>query len=106
MGVFLVGAYQEILGDLHNLFGDTDAVHVRLDNDGAYDIEHVVGGDMVADVLRYVQWDRAALVEKVRRTIEAAMRRGDLGLDESARLRRQYESSVQNYTYLVRDGSG
>jgi arginine decarboxylase len=106
MGVFLVGAYQEILGDLHNLFGDTDAVHVRLDNDGAYDIEHVVGGDMVADVLRYVQWDRAALVEKVRRTIEAAMRRGDLGLDESARLRRQYESSLQNYTYLVRDGSG
>ncbi len=100
IGVFLVGAYQEILGDLHNLFGDTDAVHVRLGPDGRYEIEHVVEGDEVADVLRYVQYDKGALVERVRRTIEDAMRAGQITLEESARLRRYYEQGLQEYTYL------
>jgi arginine decarboxylase len=103
IGVFLVGAYQEILGDLHNLFGDTDAVHVRLGADGRYEVEHVVEGDQVAEVLQYVQWDKGTLIEKVRRTIEIAMRSGQLSLEDSARLRRHYEQGLQDYTYLARD---
>jgi arginine decarboxylase len=103
IGVFLVGAYQEILGDLHNLFGDTDAVHVRLDDEGNVHLEHEVEGDCVEDVLRYVQYDRRALLEKVRRITEAALRRGQISLEESARLRRRYEQGLQEYTYLSRD---
>jgi arginine decarboxylase len=103
MGVFLVGAYQEILGDLHNLFGDTDAVHVRLGTDGRYEVEHVVEGDAVTDVLRYVQYDKGTLIEKVRRTIEVAMRSGQISLEDSARLRRHYEQGLQEYTYLGAD---
>jgi arginine decarboxylase len=101
VGVFLVGAYQEILGDYHNLFGDTDAVHVRLGADGRYIVEHVVEGDAVNDVLRYVQYDRNALIERVRRTVEQAMRDGQLTLEESARLRRRYEEGLNEYTYLT-----
>ncbi len=104
IGVFLVGAYQEILGDLHNLFGDTDAVHVRLDADGRYAVEHVVEGDVVTEVLQYVQYDKGTLIEKVRRTIEVAMRAGQISLEDSARLRRHYEQGLQEYTYLARDG--
>jgi arginine decarboxylase len=103
IGMFLVGAYQEILGDLHNLFGDTDAVHVRLDEEGGYAVEHVVEGDAVEDVLNYVQYDRRELVEKVRRTIESALRRGEITLEESARLRKRYEQGLREYTYLSRE---
>ncbi len=103
IGVFLVGAYQEILGDLHNLFGDTDAVHVTLADDGNYRVERVVEGDSVENVLSYVQYDRRALIEKVRVTIEEAARRGQITLEESARLRRRYEQGLQEYTYLARD---
>ncbi|HTF36020.1 MAG TPA: biosynthetic arginine decarboxylase [Myxococcota bacterium] len=103
IGVFLVGAYQEILGDLHNLFGDTDAVHVRLDEQGRTVVEHVVEGDEVHEVLSYVQYDQKQLVERVRRTIEAALREGTISLEESARLRKQYEQGLQEYTYLTRD---
>lgn len=102
IGVFLVGAYQEILGDLHNLFGDTDAVHVRLEEDGAYSVEHVVEGDDVSEVLQYVQYDVPSLVEKVRRSIESALRRGDISLEESARLRKHFEQGLRDYTYLAR----
>ena len=103
MGVFLCGAYQEILGDLHNLFGDTDAVHVRLDEDGLVAVEHVVDGDSVSEVLSYVQYDLRALMEKVRRTIEGALRRGEIGLEESTLLRRRYEQGLLEYTYLSQD---
>ncbi|UCE86736.1 MAG: biosynthetic arginine decarboxylase [Deltaproteobacteria bacterium] len=101
IGVFLVGAYQEILGDMHNLFGDTDAVHVRLDAEGGYELEHVVEADEVSEVLSYVQYDPRTLVEKVRRTIEAAMRSGQISLEESARLRRRYQQGLGDYTYLT-----
>lgn len=103
IGIFLVGAYQEILGDLHNLFGDTDAVHVNIDDDGLYSVEHVVEGDSVDEVLSYVQYDRSLLIETVRRTIEKAMRSGDISLEDSARLRRHYEQGLQEYTYLSRE---
>jgi len=103
IGVFLLGAYQEILGDLHNLFGDTDAVHVRLDDEGGYRVEHVVEGDDVSDVLHYVQYDRGQLMERVRQTVEDALRRGQITLEESARLRRRYKEGLEEYTYLHRD---
>jgi len=103
IGVFLVGAYQEILGDLHNLFGDTDAVHVRLEENGEYSVDHVVEGENVSDVLQYVQYESRPLVEKVRQTVEAALRRGQITLEESARLRRRYQQGLEEYTYLSRD---
>ena len=103
LGMFLLGAYQEILGDLHNLFGDTDAVHVMLSEEGGYHIEHVVEGDSVEDVLAYVQYDRRSLVEKVRQTIERATRREEISLEESARLRKRFAQGLQGYTYLPRD---
>ncbi len=103
IGVFLVGAYQEILGDLHNLFGDTDAVHVRLEEGGEYSVDHVVEGEDVADVLQYVQYERRPLIEKVRQTVESALRRGQITLEESARLRRRYQQGLEEYTYLSRD---
>jgi arginine decarboxylase len=103
LGMFLVGAYQEILGDLHNLFGDTDAVHVRLEEDGSYSVDHVVEGDSVDQVLQYVQYERRSLIEKVRRTIEQALRKNDISLEESARLRRRYQQGLDEYTYLSRD---
>jgi arginine decarboxylase len=97
---FLVGAYQEILGDLHNLFGDTDAVHIRLDGDD-YRVEHVVEGDSVAEVLTYVQYSKEDLVSRVRRFVEAAVREKRLTTAESGRFMRRYEEALEGYTYLT-----
>ena len=103
IGVFMVGAYQEILGDLHNLFGDTDAVHVRLSHDGGYTVDHVVEGDTIEEVLQYVQHDPRDLTEMVRRTIEKSLRAKQITLEESARLRKRYEQGLREHTYLSRD---
>jgi arginine decarboxylase len=100
IGVFLVGAYQEILGDLHNLFGDTNAVHVALDDEGGYTLDHIVEGDAVEEVLAYVQYERRPLIEKVRRIIESALRNDNISLEESARLLERYEQGLKGYTYL------
>ncbi len=97
---FLVGAYQEILGDLHNLFGDTDAVHVRLDGED-YRVDHVVEGDSVTEVLSYVQYSKDDLVSKVRRAVEDAVRDKRLTPAESGRLMRRYEEALEGYTYLT-----
>jgi arginine decarboxylase len=102
IGTFLVGAYQEILGDLHNLFGDTDAVHVKLD-DGDYRVEHVVEGDSVSEVLSYVQYSKDDLVSRVRRAVEVALREKRLTMAESGRLMRRYEEGLEGYTYLSVD---
>jgi arginine decarboxylase len=99
LAAFLVGAYQEILGDMHNLFGDTDAVHVRLDGDD-YRVEHVVEGDCVAEVLAYVQYSKEDLVVRVRRAVEVALREKRLTMAESGRLMRRYEEALEAYTYL------
>jgi arginine decarboxylase len=103
VGAFLVGAYQETLGELHNLFGDTDAVHVHLFEDGSYGVEHVVEGDSVEDVLSYVQYDRRLLNERVRRAVETALRKGEITLEESALLRRRYGQGLSGYTYLEQE---
>ena len=101
LGVFLVGAYQEILGDLHNLFGDTHAIHVSIGEDGGYEIERVVEGDRVSEVLGYVQYNRDELVKRVRRAAEEALRRGDLKLVELRRLLQRYDEALSGYTYLT-----
>jgi arginine decarboxylase len=103
VAVFMVGAYQEILGDLHNLFGDTDAVHVVVDDEGGYVVDHVVEGEDVKDVLTYVEYDQASLTEKVRRLAEDARRRGDISIEEATRLRARYKQGLWEYTYLIQD---
>ena len=100
IAAFLVGAYQEILGDLHNLFGDTDAVHVKLDGDD-YRVEHVVEGDSVAEVLTYVQYSKDDLISRVRRAVEVALREKRLTMAESGRLMKRYEEGLEGYTYLT-----
>jgi arginine decarboxylase len=100
LGVFLVGAYQEILGDLHNLFGDTHAVHVSLGDAGNVILESVIKGDTVREVLNYVQFDSDVLVRKLHESVEAAVVEGRMNLEESGRLLRFYEDGLQGYTYL------
>jgi arginine decarboxylase len=100
LGVFLVGAYQEILGDLHNLFGDTHAVHVTLDDNNAVVLDAVIKGDTVREVLDYVEFDAEALITKFRTDVEAAVRDGRLDYTESGRMLRFYEDGLQGYTYL------
>jgi arginine decarboxylase len=103
LGVFLVGAYQEILGDLHNLFGDTNTVHVALDPEEDYEIEGVVSGDTVTDVLAYVRYNRNDLVARVRQAAERALRAKRMSLEESRLLLRRYEEGLSGYTYLEQD---
>jgi arginine decarboxylase len=103
LGAFLVGAYQEILGDLHNLFGDTNTVHVSLDAEEGYTIDGVITGDSVADVLRYVRYNRGDLVARVRQAAEAALRAKRMTLEESRLLVRRYEEGLSGYTYLEQD---
>lgn len=100
LAVFLVGAYQEILGDLHNLLGDTNAVHVSLEPSGEVRVDHVVKGDRVKDVLGYVEYHAGELLSLMRRDIERAVRDRKISLEESGRLLRFYESGLRGYTYL------
>ena len=100
LAAFLVGAYQEILGDLHNLFGDTHAVHVNVGDNGDVILDAVIRGDTVREVLDYVQFNSKALFEQYRRDVEAALREGRLGYEESGKLLRFYEEGLNGYTYL------
>jgi arginine decarboxylase len=100
LGAFLVGAYQEILGDLHNLFGDTNAVHVSLGPGGDVILDAVIQGDTVREVLDYVQFNSKMLLEEFRRDVETALRDGKIGYEESGRLLKFYEEGLNGYTYL------
>jgi arginine decarboxylase len=100
LGAFLLGAYQEILGDLHNLFGDTNAVHVSLDDDGEINLDAVIKGDTVREVLAYVQYSADELLGRMRKDVEKAVRAGRISLNESRQLLRFYESGLEGYTYL------
>ncbi|HWF86785.1 MAG TPA: hypothetical protein VG222_18130, partial [Vicinamibacterales bacterium] len=100
LGVFLIGAYQEILGDLHNLLGDTHAVHVSLDANEAIVLDAVIKGDTVREVLDYVEFNTEMLMAKLRSDVEAAVRTGRLDVEESGRLLRFYEYGLDRYTYL------
>jgi arginine decarboxylase len=103
IAMFLVGAYQETLGDLHNLFGDTTAVHVTLDDEHGYSVNNVVEGDTVNEVLAYVQYDKRDLLRRVRRATEDAVRRGALEMERSAWILRRFEEGLTGYTYLSRE---
>ncbi|WP_226415082.1 biosynthetic arginine decarboxylase [Synechococcus sp. MU1642] len=100
IGLFLSGAYQEVMGNLHNLFGTTNAVHIRLSSGGSYRIDHVVRGDTNADVLEAMEHDPRALLERLRVAAEAAINNGQLRIDESRRLLDHLESSLRQTTYL------
>jgi arginine decarboxylase len=95
-----VGAYQEILGDMHNLFGDTNAVHISLGTGGEPRVEKVIEGDTVRDVLRYVQYSADELKSMMRQRVEKALRRDALSLEESRFLWQFYERGLEGYTYL------
>ncbi|MBF2097797.1 MAG: biosynthetic arginine decarboxylase, partial [Gloeomargaritaceae cyanobacterium C42_A2020_066] len=100
LGLFLGGAYQEIMGNLHNLFGDTNTVHIRL-TPGTYRIEHVVRGDTMREVLGYVQYDPEDLLENMRRQTEQALQDKHITLAEAQKLLQNYEDSLNRYTYLT-----
>jgi len=102
LGIFLIGAYQEILGDLHNLFGNTNTVHVSLAAGGGYQIDHVVTGDTVTDVLKYVSYSREDMVARLRRFAELAVRASRMTLEETRSMLRMYEEGLAGYTYLER----
>lgn len=103
LGIFLVGAYQEILGDLHNLLGDTHAVQVSLAPGGGYLIDRVVEGDTVTEVLNYVAYNKDELMVRMRNLTEAALRAGRITLDDSRQILRVYEAGLGGYTYLERE---
>ncbi|PSN17579.1 arginine decarboxylase, partial [filamentous cyanobacterium CCP5] len=100
LALFLGGAYQEIMGSLHNLFGDTNAVHIHLTPKG-YRIEHVVKGDTMTEVLSYVQYDPEDLIENIRRRTEVALQEQQISIQESQLLLRHYAHSLSHYTYLT-----
>ena len=100
LGTFLIGAYQEILGDMHNLFGDTNAVHVGLSASGEVVLETVIDGDTVREALEYVEFDVNVLLKKMRTDVESAVRDGKLDFQESGKLLRFYDEGLQGYTYL------
>jgi len=103
LAAFLVGAYQETLGDLHNLFGDTHVVHIKLHDEGGWWIEETVKGDTAAEVLKYMRYDVDRLFPQLARDCERALREGRLSLAESQTLKRFYESELNGYTYLEPD---
>jgi arginine decarboxylase len=100
LAAFLVGAYQETLGDLHNLFGDTHVVHIRLHDEGGWSIEEIVKGDTANKVLEYMEYDVAALYPALARDCERAVRDGRMSLAESQSIKRFYENELNGYAYL------
>ncbi|MEB3215153.1 MAG: biosynthetic arginine decarboxylase [Nostocales cyanobacterium 94392] len=99
LGMFLNGAYQEIMGNLHNLFGDTNTVHIQLTPKG-YQIKHVVKGDTMSEVLGYVQYDAEDMIERIRQRCEQALEANHITIAQSQRLLQTYEQSLSRYTYL------
>jgi len=99
IGIFLTGAYQEILGDLHNLFGDTHAVHVRMDGD-QYELEQVVEGESVSEVLDYVQFHETVLLDRMRRQLAHARKEKRITAKESTAFLNYYREGLKGYTYL------
>ena len=99
IGVFLVGAYQEILGDMHNLFGDTNAVHISVDEKG-YSIDQVIDGETVAEVLDYVQFNPKKLVRTLETWVSKSVKEGKITVDEGKEFLSNYRSGLYGYTYL------
>jgi arginine decarboxylase len=100
LGAFLLGAYQEILGDLHNLFGDTNAAHVNLDDDGQIVVENIIKGDTVNEVLQYVQFNGKELLDRLQTAVDAAIRQGRIDHRQAGAFVHFYEEALNGYTYL------
>ena len=100
LAAFLVGAYQETLGDLHNLFGDTHVVHIRLHESGGWAIDEIVKGDTANKVLEYMEYDVEELYPALARDCERAIRDGRMTIVESQALKRFYEGELNGYAYL------
>ena len=99
LGVFLVGAYQEILGDLHNLFGDTNVAHVTINNKG-YEIDQIIDGETVAEVLEYVQYNSKKMVRTVETWVTSCVKSGSISAEEGKEFLSNYRSGLYGYTYL------
>jgi arginine decarboxylase len=100
-GIYLVGAYQEILGDLHNLFGDTNAIHIEVPEEGKFEFSNVVVGDSIAEVLKYVQYSRQDLEARWQRAIGRALEANKITAEESESITEMYKQSFDGYTYLT-----
>jgi arginine decarboxylase len=100
LGAFLIGAYQEILGDMHNLFGDTHAVHVELAPDGEVVLETIVKGDTVQEVLRYVEFNEQDLIGRLQAAVDVAVREARMDNQQAGKLVKFYEQALSGYTYL------
>ena len=106
LAAFLIGAYQEILGDLHNLFGDTNTVHVDQNEQGEAVLETIVKGETVREVLDYVQFNERDLIHKLQTAVETAVREGRLDHIQAGRFVKFYEDGLNGYTYLEEVGEG
>lgn len=102
LGVFLVGAYQETLGDLHNLLGDTNILSIKIEQDGRINFDRELEGDSVADVLSYVEYDTKAILSRLRNTAEKAVRQGKLDARGRRAFMEAYETGLRGYTYFER----
>lgn len=103
LGVFLVGAYQETLGDLHNLFGDTHVVSVRINEQGGFEVIDEIAGDSIGDVLSYVEYDAKQLYEQFRMTAEQAVKQGKIDVAQRQTMLKTFSDSLKGYTYFERD---
>ena len=99
LGVFLVGAYQEILGDMHNLFGDTTAAHISVKN-GKYNIDQIFDGETVEEVLEYVQYNPKKLVRQLEQWVTKSVKQGKISIEEGKEFLSNYRSGLYGYTYL------
>lgn len=103
LGVFLVGAYQETLGDLHNLFGDTNVVSIHINEDGSYDFVRELEGDSVADILSYVEYDVKAIRQRIKDFAEDSIREGLIKVKDRKVILQMFEEGLRGYTYFERD---
>ncbi|MFN4174946.1 MAG: biosynthetic arginine decarboxylase, partial [Parachlamydiaceae bacterium] len=101
LAIFFVGAYQEVMGGLHNLFGDTNVVHAELDSQDKWQISRVVEGDTIAEVLSYIQYNPDELKRAFFERVEIALKQKKLTLDEAARIKKEFKQALDSYTYLV-----
>jgi arginine decarboxylase len=102
LGIFLVGAYQETLGDLHNLLGDTNIVSIQITEDGEFEFIREIEGDSVADVLSYVEYDTNAMVTRFRETAEQSIRNGLITPKERQKIMKVFRAGLRGYTYFER----
>lgn len=101
VGIFLVGAYQEILGGLHNLFGDTNVVHAELGANQQWELSHLIEGDTIEEVLHYIQYNKEQLMNQLHELTEYSLKIKRISLSESAQIKKAFKQSLENYTYLV-----